>query len=332
MQQTSYAYAVGRIKVLENKLLSRDKIDRMLEAPSAEEAIKVLAENEYGQGQDMANPHDYEKLLSAELEKTYQLINTITPNKAITDLFLLRYDIHNLKVLLKARFLGNEQDQFLAGIGSIPVADLKNAVLNQDYENLPPFLARALTELEEALSLKFDPMKIDLFLDRAYYDWVFTVCNKGRNAFLRQLFIKRVDLTNIETMFRVRKIGEGFEFLKKLLIPHGSFDFSFFSAAMDQTPEEFLQAMKNSEYAKVLTAGIQDFIKTGSLTLYERLMDDYIMGFLKSHKYNPLGIEPVIGYLLAKENEIKLVRMIMVGKINRIPNDRIRERLRDVYV
>ena len=45
-----------------------------------------------------------------------------------------------------------------------------------------------------------------------------------------------------------------------------------------------------------------------------------------------LGPEPVIAYLLAKENEIKIIRIIMVGKINRLPTEEIRERLRDVYV
>jgi V/A-type H+-transporting ATPase subunit C len=35
---------------------------------------------------------------------------------------------------------------------------------------------------------------------------------------------------------------------------------------------------------------------------------------------------------LAKENEIRIIRIIMVGKINNMPTDSIRERLRDVYV
>ncbi|MDK2799758.1 MAG: V/A-type H+/Na+-transporting ATPase subunit [Clostridiales bacterium] len=44
------------------------------------------------------------------------------------------------------------------------------------------------------------------------------------------------------------------------------------------------------------------------------------------------GIEPLVAYLMAKENEIKIVRIIMVGKINNISNEIIRERLREAYV
>ena len=48
MQLPSYPYASARIFALENKLIGRDRVDRMVEASSAEEALKVLAETEYG--------------------------------------------------------------------------------------------------------------------------------------------------------------------------------------------------------------------------------------------------------------------------------------------
>ena len=46
-----YAYAVGRVRAMETRLLDRSKIDRMVEAKSAEEALKVLGESEYAEYQ-----------------------------------------------------------------------------------------------------------------------------------------------------------------------------------------------------------------------------------------------------------------------------------------
>jgi V/A-type H+-transporting ATPase subunit C len=87
-----------------------------------------------------------------------------------------------------------------------------------------------------------------------------------------------------------------------------------------------------SLYAAVVEEGIQTYQKTDSLTRFEKLADDFLLNNIKQAKYLTFGPEPLAGYLLAKENELKLIRIIMVGKINRLPTEEIKERLRDVYV
>ena len=44
------------------------------------------------------------------------------------------------------------------------------------------------------------------------------------------------------------------------------------------------------------------------------------------------GISPLIAYILARETEIKAVRIILSGKHNNLPQETIRERLREMYV
>ncbi|WP_191980816.1 V-type ATPase subunit, partial [Clostridium haemolyticum] len=66
--------------------------------------------------------------------------------------------------------------------------------------------------------------------------------------------------------------------------------------------------------------------------IFEKLCDNFIMNFIKDAKYISFGPEPLIAYILAKENEIKIIRIIMVGKINNIDSQVIGERLREIYV
>ena len=56
------------------------------------------------------------------------------------------------------------------------------------------------------------------------------------------------------------------------------------------------------------------------------------MTIMKEAKFIPFGGEPLLAYIYAKETEIKVVRIIMVGKLNNISPEVIRERLRDIYV
>ena len=41
---------------------------------------------------------------------------------------------------------------------------------------------------------------------------------------------------------------------------------------------------------------------------------------------------PLLGYLIARENEIKTVRIILTGKQNGFSDDAVRERIREMYV
>ena len=48
--------------------------------------------------------------------------------------------------------------------------------------------------------------------------------------------------------------------------------------------------------------------------------------------HNPFGIGPVAAYILARENEIKTVRIILAAKRNNLPEEMLRERVRAMYV
>ena len=104
---TQYAYAVARIRAIEKKLLDKGKIDRMLNAKTSEEVLKVLADADYGDAAgEISNAHEYEKILREEQKKVYKLLKEIAPQPEVFDIFLGKNDYHNIKVLLKSEFLG----------------------------------------------------------------------------------------------------------------------------------------------------------------------------------------------------------------------------------
>jgi len=79
-------------------------------------------------------------------------------------------------------------------------------------------------------------------------------------------------------------------------------------------------------------SGVEDWKRSGSFSHLEKLFDDHLLSFVKKAKYITFGIEPLIGYLVAKEMEVKNLRTIMVGKFNRLSQEIIKERLRESYV
>ncbi|HZJ83269.1 MAG TPA: V-type ATPase subunit, partial [Clostridia bacterium] len=153
MPLPSYAYSAAHIFALEKKLLGRDRVERMVEASDAGAALRVLAETEYAAGiSELSGPHDYEMLLSAEIKRIYDFFQTISPNPEVTNLFFLKYDFHNIKVLLKSQYLGKEHEELLVEEGGNLSLDLlKTAIKEEDYTLLPDYMGNAIERIKESM-------------------------------------------------------------------------------------------------------------------------------------------------------------------------------------
>ena len=333
MNEDNYIYAVTRIRALENKLLDKSKIDRMVEAKNPEEVIKVLYETSYaGSVSEMNDIGDYEIVLSKEIENTYDMIKKMAPEPELIDIFLLKYDIHNLKVLMKSSFLNEENDYLLTNIGTIAPVKLKEMIREKNFVFLDSEIKRGLDEIINSFSINPDPQVIDIVLDRCLYTVMSQISENNKNSFIKEFVKLQIDLNNIKMFIRVKAMGYDREFLKKAFINDGRLDYGFFRDAMDEPVDTLKDKLLISDYSNVITDGIDSYIKTKSLMRFEKLSDDFLLDYVKKGKYVAFGIEPIVGYIMAKENEAKIIRIIMVGKINNIDNELIRERLRDVYV
>jgi len=333
MGENKYLYSVTRIRALETKLLDKAKIERMIEAKNAEEVIKVLNESEYGSSiSEMKGIEDYESIISKELSKTYELLSEISPVPELTNLFLFRYDIQNLKTLLKSSYLDEENDELLSSIGTISGQNLKKMVKNKDFSGLDPMIRECVEQVIGEFTVNPDPQIIDVTLDKCLYNLMYKTARDNKSSFLMDYISTQIDLINIKSLIRVKSIGYGREFLKKVILSNGKLDYAFFNDIFDESFETLIDRLAFKDYGKVVLEGISNYVKTKSLTKFEKLSDDFIFELAKKGKYVAFGIEPLIGYLMARENEAKIIRMVMVGKINEIPNELIRERLRDIYV
>lgn len=330
---TKYAYAVGRIRVLETRLLDKVKLDRMVEAPSVQDSLKVLGETDYsGSVAAMASAHDYETMLRDEISRVFGLIRKLSPEPELTDVLSLQFDIHNLKILFKAHYLGESNTAYLLPAGTIPPEKLQAMVKEENFRDLPEELQKAAGSVMEDFFATRDPQIIDLYLDRAHFDIMISTARRSRSDFLEGFFVRQIDLLNVRTFFRVKRMGRGREFLKKALLPHGRITAELFLSLLDEPVYQLAERLAMTEYADIISEGVREWQSEGTLTRFEKLSDDFVSIYLRRNKYTPFGLEPLIAYLFAKETEIKNIRMVMVGKINSLPIESIRERLRDVYV
>lgn len=333
MDEMQFSQVIPRLRVYETKLLDKSKLDRMIDSHSASEALKVLQETEYANIMtNVKRAEDYELILSEELKRLFTMMYDISPEKSLIDLMSIKYDYQNIKVILKGMFLKEDLSYLLVNVGTIDSIKLKNLIENNDFRDLNPIMKEAIEETILKFEETKDPQILDIILDKYMFKQLVQIKNKIDDTFVDKYVKALIDSTNIKTLLRVKKQNKGREFFASVFIEGGSLDKDKLLGMLNDAVENIITKLAFTDYAEFVRTGIEYFTKTNSVSMLEKLVDNYIMKIMKDAKIIPFGVEPIIAYIYAKETEIKIIRIIMVGKLNNIAAEVIRERLRDIYV
>lgn len=338
LQQTAgrdgfeYASFVARIRVLETRLLGRNHLLRMVDAPDADAAFRMLGETEYGPAAAAAGTApEYEIALAAELSRVFGIIRTASPEAELPALLGVSYDWQNLKTALKASLTGKPiNSRYLISAGNLDRGTFLAVAAGSD-DGLPAPYRETAARARGLYAVSHDPQQIDVMLDGARYASISSQARSLGFELLAKLATAGADLVNLRTVVRVRLLRGSADFLGQALVPGGTIPARRLVSMLGDDLDEIAGAGAGLPYRDVITGGVSGYKQSGSLALFEKLMDDYLLGLVKDARYVALGPEPVIAYLIAKETEIKNLRIIFTGKLNRLPEGTIRERLRETY-
>lgn len=330
-----FLYISTRLKVLEAKNMTYDRYEKMIEAKNLAEAEAVLIECEYGlsASQGLSAREDKsaggsEKLFVEELKKYYDLIRAHSPDTNMIDFFLYFYDCHNLKALIKSEINGSDGAHLFIDSCTIPYETAVSAVRDRNFSPYMENVAAAAPDVIASYAINRDPMLIDVDLDRAMYADLDVIVSgsKINSDYLRRYFTCKADLVNIIAAVRIFRLGYSQALLSRVLVPGGSFSADFFMSKFEGGEIELLESLRSTPYS-VLSSD-----EKVSLSKLEKTADELLMSFIAEVKFSPFGPDSVIAFMIAKENEVKNVRVILSGKSAAgTASDTIRERLRSVY-
>lgn len=326
-----YAYATARIRAMENKLITPQQYERMLDASSAEDIVKMLVEQGYGMGDvDISQPAVYvsERLLSDEMKKAYALLNEILPLPEAITLFMRRNDYLNAKLILKGSFLGSGNPGVYAHSGTVDPSRLRSMIVDRSLADLPEVFRKAILESIDYYGRSGDPQMIDFILDRAMYENMESDARMIKVPYISELVALLHDTANIRIFIRAKLLNKTRAFMERALLEGSGINKKFYLDLSDKPLDQFFEAIQFTALSD-LTPGLSEAFKNNEgISGLEKILDEYLMGFIKKSRYIAMGVEPVIAWLFYKEAEIRNVRLILTGKINGISHKIIRERLR----
>ena len=208
----------------------------------------------------------------------------------------------------------------------MPVETIRTAVLENRFEDLPEEMREPAQEAQRVLLQTGDGQLCDVILDRAALDAVYRAGKESGNEFLKLYAELTVACADIKTAVRAARMGKGREFLERALAPCDSLDVKKLADAALEGEEAVKRCLEFSEYHEG-AAALEE-----SLSAFERWCDNLMIRRIRPQLHNAFGLGPLAAYILAKESEIKSVRIVLSGKKNHLPEQSIRERVRETYV
>ena len=326
-KDTEYLGISARIHAMETRLLTRERMDRMIDAKDLRDAARVLAECGYGELSEV-NAAGLEEALGAAQAGLYRdLAGAVEP--ALLDVFRCKYDYHNAKALVKAEALETKADGLLVGGGRYERAALAENFRRDSLGGYSAAFAAAVTQARKALAATGDPQQTDLILDRACFAELAALAEGSGSSFLRGYVAILADAANLRAAVRAARLNKGPEFLSQVLVPGGSVRPDAIAAARGSALERLFAGGPLA--AAAAEGAAKGAPGSGHLTEFERLCDDAVMDYVAAGKRVSFGEQPVIGYLYAREAEQTAIRIIMTGRMAGLPGAVIRGRLRRSY-
>ncbi len=306
---TQYASAVAVVRTMENSLFTQSDLERLINARDRKESETLINSKNAG-----------------TLPEVWEMLRTFAPDSKELEIILYRNDFHNLKAVLKAMVSGREPDSYIIQPSNIKNDTLKEAFRTKDMDVLPDYIRETATQAYELITTTLDGQLMDSLIDTACMKAMQESAEKSGNDFMRKYVNLITVCADIKTAYRCSKMNKNRDFLEISICGSPELDKESIIRATLGGTENLLSFLGNTIYAE-----LSGLLKENPAE-FEKRCDDMLIELAETSRLQAFGIEPLISYYIAKEAEIKNIRIISVCRECGADKVTITERLRKLYV
>jgi len=310
LRYDDYAYAVGNIRANEYKRLTGAELRQLLTLSSADDITRELGV----------------RGISLEREQALNYIRKLSEENAVFDVFLMRNDFHNMKTAIKGRVSNQDISALLMYPSMVSIETIQNCVAIGDFSILPIWIREAAEQAFHIVAKTNDGQQCDIILDTSYFRVMQDYAKKSKNVFIIELTEKMVVFFNLKAVLRAFLSKKTVDFIQTILVVCSTFDINKLAHAA--TNKENLGLFLASHGFNEAVRALDEYEAMAAFEIY---CDNEILHFVDTVKYEPFGIEPLIGYLIYQEMQQKNIQILLAGKRANLPDDKLLERMRWTY-
>ncbi|PIR52934.1 hypothetical protein COU76_04120 [Candidatus Peregrinibacteria bacterium CG10_big_fil_rev_8_21_14_0_10_49_10] len=314
-----FAFAHGRTGVLQQLLLTQSDVDRLLGASGGKEVEQILIElkmtNNIDQGIREGNA-----VLQAVAAWMRTEVEKMTPvaKRPVFSILWLEGDAPLLAYLLKTKkgLTAETSEEPISGMTAYNAADLRALVQENVEGPLPGHLVSFVRN-----TLQGDEMDARSIDTQVAQYVAATSLALARTSGSRQILLyvrHSIDLQNIRTALRLT--DEQSDISLAYLMSGGTIP----SAELAGSRENTLRAIARSDLGYHLTPAL---LKSDDTNGLERTLSEISAADIAAMWNVPLSIEPVFAFAAIAITQLKLLRMVLIGKRNGLSPQDIKQAL-----
>lgn len=311
-----YLFTCAELKARENEFVAQSRIERMLSAADMEEFLKVLGETTYASGiESIGQENSFEQVVISGYRAIIDYLDKRLRNEHKKFIYVLFFEefLHNMKLVLKSVLLERDLESLY-----IPVVHEYNSLMaayrDQKYEDIEeplPGIMEYIRDLTDTPGEK-DPRKLELDLEAFYMATLLETTGSLRRQMLTDYIKYKIDLINIETIYRNKQLGEE-ESFTELLHKGGSLNLKIFTDLENESMDYIVKELEKTDYADVIIRGAQRLFSDCSFSSFERNRDLYFLNYFDTIKYSVSNLEKIFQFFLRKKIELININTLFTG-------------------
>ncbi len=364
LAQGRYLYISGLVKAKEMQLLDQIQQSRLLDAASLAEIGRLLTESAYPAAKTP------QEMLAKEAVNLLDWLQKDLPEPELAQVLLTFNDIHNLKLVLKvllqvwlahadgldpaqnpqADAENKKSEKILASFSrldelpafttvkqlaaqpaQVDAELLYQSLAENDLAGLPAWIQQAALAAIDRYMGRYDLGDLESSLDQLAWQRAYQLACQTGCSFLIEYLAKKADLINLEMLLRTRLLASGEAALARALLPLGHMPKEKLAGLYAAEPDQISQFYAKTPYAALARmAGTYD--QPGQAAQFALLADNLLQEHIRSASLSSSGPEVPLAFVLARQLEIKNIRIVITCLENNVPQARMRELVRDSYL
>jgi ATP synthase A1 C subunit len=341
-----YAYSLAKVSAWEARIISRARLNELADMPKVADVFEALQDTDYRtffaeiSKMERVDMMEVERAIKNQLSQKYRELLEIAPKDRRQTIakIIQQTDVWNLKAIITSIHNKLPREKRLDGLIPSPTLPMERLKLLASAENFRELLEyfKGTEYFEPFSSALKDYERVGLLailsaVDRHYFLslWREVLSRRSQRSILKQMVGYEIDAINIKLILRLKNEGASPEEISRyVILPSFQLTEDIIRSMIVAPDVASAIDVASYAYGKIFSGVFSEFRETKSLSVIERALDEWRLGFFKWLSLTkPFTVAPLLYYIRLKEVEGENLRTIIRLKMDGIKADEIKKSL-----